>query len=94
MLRRLLAIAYEISSYQKETGKPIWRSKTIWVNAVSLIALLSSKYIGVELSSEEQVSILTVINFILRLITKEETGLIMRDTPIETPTVLGNTADG
>jgi len=52
-------------------GKTILKSKTFWVNLLTLAGMISSQYFGIELSPELVASILVVINFILRLVTKE-----------------------
>lgn len=78
IFKKAIAILYEISSYDKKNGKPVWMSKTLWANIIALTALISSKYVGVEISTEEQLAILSVVNIIVRLITKGETGLIER----------------
>lgn len=78
IVKKLFVILGEIGTYDKSNGKPIWKSKTLWVNAIALTALLSSKYININISNEDQLAILTSINVILRLISKDETGLIER----------------
>jgi uncharacterized membrane protein len=56
--------------------KAWWRSKTLWVNVVAGIALLvQSRQYGFVIDAEVQVAILTVINLVLRVITKEPVGL-------------------
>lgn len=53
--------------------KKWYESKTLWVNAIALIAAIAQVVAGKEvISAEMQVIILTVINTILRLITKHE----------------------
>ncbi len=54
-----------------DTGKKWWKSKTVWVNVIALVALLLQSQIGFELNAEETASILVVINLIMRAITKE-----------------------
>ena len=56
-------------------NKKLWyTSKTIWINFIALVSaiLVGTGVIGVEISPETQATILVVINFILRFITKEE----------------------
>jgi uncharacterized membrane protein len=60
-----------------------WRSKTLWVNAVAGIALLAQSQWGFVIDLETQGGILTGINLLLRLITKEPVGL--RDEPSPDP---------
>jgi len=50
--------------------KGVLQSKTIWANAVAFIALIINKQWGVEVDPEIQVSLVVVLNFIMRLITK------------------------
>ncbi len=54
--------------------KEVWKSKTFWVNIIALVVFLiqiiwDKNFV---IPPEVQGSILAVINFILRLITKEE----------------------
>lgn len=57
--------------------KAWWRSKTLWVNALALAALIiqSQPEIGFAMTPEKQVAILGVVNLALRLITGEAVGL-------------------
>lgn len=55
-----------------QAKKKWYLSKTLWVNAIALVAMGIQNAFGVELSPEIQLYILGAINFILRLITKEE----------------------
>jgi hypothetical protein len=50
-------------------------SKTLWVNAIALVAAILQAKFGLVLESTTQVMILTGINLILRLITKDPLGL-------------------
>ena len=72
-LRRVLAIHSEIEK-AKQKGKPWYKSKTIWVNLIALIAILAS-FKGIEITPEEQAQIvagiLAVVNILLRFITHE-----------------------
>lgn len=53
--------------------KKWWMSKTVWVNAIALIAsVLHSQYGMDVLTPESQVMMLTGINALLRFITKTE----------------------
>jgi hypothetical protein len=53
--------------------KKWYLSKTLWVNAIGLIALVVQTITGrVIISPEVQGMILTVANVILRLVTKQE----------------------
>lgn len=54
-------------------NKKWYASKTLWVNAVSLIAIIAQGISGHEVINPElQVSILAGINMILRFITKTQ----------------------
>ena len=52
--------------------KKWWLSKTLWVNLISIIAVILAGRTEFKISSEVQLQILAVINIILRLVTKEE----------------------
>ena len=56
-------------------SKPFWASKTLWVNAVALVASISGAFgLDIGLTPEAQSSIvggvMAVVNIILRLVTK------------------------
>uniref|UniRef100_A0A6M3J079 Uncharacterized protein n=1 Tax=viral metagenome TaxID=1070528 RepID=A0A6M3J079_9ZZZZ len=51
-------------------GKKFWLSKTFWLNVLAIIALIVQSQTGYVISPEAQVSILGVLNVILRFITK------------------------
>ena len=52
--------------------KKVFASKTFWVNAIALVAMIVQGFTGKEIISlEMQATALSVINIILRLITKE-----------------------
>jgi len=52
--------------------KEWYKSKTLWVNIVAFIALSFQRYLGVEfVDSELQAAVLVIINFALRIYTKE-----------------------
>ncbi len=52
--------------------KPWYLSKTLWVNFVAIVALLVQSQTEYVVSAEVQAAFLVIINFILRLITKQE----------------------
>jgi len=54
-----------------EPKKPVWLSKTFWVNTIAAVAMLVQSYTGFVIEAEMQIAILAVINMILRMITKE-----------------------
>jgi len=55
--------------------KPIYRSKTLWVNVVAIIGIILNSLYGIEIDAELQATlataILAVVNIILRLITSK-----------------------
>lgn len=55
--------------------KAWWRSKTLWVNAVALIASLLQLKFGLIIDPATQGVILTIVNLILRAVTNEPVGL-------------------
>ncbi len=52
-------------------GKKFWQSKTFWVNLIAIVALVLQQYTGYVITPEKQVAILSVINVVLRFVTKE-----------------------
>jgi len=54
----------------KRDSKPWYKSKTIIVNAIALIALIIQEGTGFVISPAIQAEIITLINFILRKVTK------------------------
>lgn len=52
-------------------NKKFYTSKTLWVNALSIVAILVQTQTGFIISAESQVAILGIINLILRAITKQ-----------------------
>ncbi len=57
-------------------GKNWLRSKTVWANILVVMGIITMKYLGTELTSQETASIMAVINLVLRLITTEPVGFI------------------
>jgi len=49
-----------------------YTSKTLWVNIIAIISTIAANQFGFQLSPEQQVSILGVVNILLRLVTKEK----------------------
>lgn len=51
----------------------VWyRSKTLWVNLIAVVALIAQAQYGFVIAPAEQVGILALINLVLRAITNEE----------------------
>ncbi len=53
------------------TGKALVTSKTLWVNLLSIAGMVASAMFGYTIPAEWSVSILAVINIVIRLVTKE-----------------------
>ncbi len=70
-LRRLLGVSSAYSEAEKKYGKKWYRSKTLWVNVIALLALVFDEKLGVPLSQDDQIALLATINVILRLMTRE-----------------------
>lgn len=51
--------------------KKWYQSKTLWTNLIAALGFFLSAQFGIEISAEMAVSMLTVVNALLRLITKE-----------------------
>jgi len=56
-------------------SKPIYKSKTFWVNIIAIAGIVLNSYYGIELDVETQAvmatGILAVVNVILRLFTNQ-----------------------
>ena len=53
-------------------GKPWYISKTLWANALMMVAaVVNGKFEFVQIGPEVQAAILVVINLVLRAITKQ-----------------------
>jgi len=52
-------------------GKKFWLSKTFWVNALAMVALIIQSQTGFVVGPEKQMAALGVINTLLRFATKE-----------------------
>ena len=48
------------------------KSKTLWVNIISIISIIIRAEYGYVLTPEAEIALLGAINLILRIITKEE----------------------
>ena len=53
-------------------NKMWYTSKTLWVNALAVVALVAQSQWGYVLTPESQVAILGVVNLVLRAVTKTE----------------------
>ncbi len=59
---------------QVDTGEAvqyIFYSRTIWVNIIALLAIMIQQKYGFVVSAAFQMEILTILNFILRVVTKK-----------------------
>lgn len=59
--------------------KPFWASKTLWVNAIALVAAISGAFgLDLGLDPETQTAIvgavMSVVNIVLRFVTKSAVG--------------------
>ncbi len=70
-IRRLIGLASAYKEAEDRYGKKWYRSKTLWVNLIALISLFLNEKVGVPISESEQMAILSVVNIVLRLVTKE-----------------------
>lgn len=52
-------------------SKPFYYSKTLWTNLIAILGVFTAKHLGIEITAEMTVTILGVINGILRFITKK-----------------------
>lgn len=55
--------------------KKWYLSKTLWVNAIAIVALVLQAQFGFVIGGEEQLAILAVVNLVLRAVTKEPLSL-------------------
>jgi uncharacterized membrane protein len=75
---KTLGLVKDFADASECYGKRWFTSKVIWANVIALLALVAQNHFGFLLTTEEQVSILAVINIILRpftvqpVVTKEE----------------------
>lgn len=53
------------------SGKPFYESKTLWINIIAIIGMFIQMRYGFALSSEIQTLALSLMNLILRAITKD-----------------------
>lgn len=51
-------------------SKQWYESKTIWVNLIAVLGVFLSKHFGITITEEQTVTILGVLNIVLRFITK------------------------
>jgi len=51
--------------------KKWWHSKTLWANFLYVVAVVSVQFFGYEITPETQLSVLGIINIILRFYTTE-----------------------
>ena len=57
---------------EKIPVKKWYRSKLIWANLLGIISILLQSHFGLWIPPEMQVMILSIINIVLRMITKEK----------------------
>ncbi len=73
LIKRAFSVLFAYKS-ECEKGKQAWRSRTIWANVIAICAAILGKYAGIELSAEDSLIVLAMVNVVLRLITKNPTG--------------------
>lgn len=56
---------------QQVTGKSVWTSKALWVQALALVAIIVQTFTGFIIPPEYQAYALTAISVLLRLVTKQ-----------------------
>ena len=54
--------------------KPWYRSRTLWLNIIAIIALVAQVQAGFVIDADEQLALLAMINLLMRAITKEPLG--------------------
>ncbi len=54
-------------------GKGWWKSKTLWINALTLLGALSVN-LAEWLSADQALTTMAIVNIILRVVTKESLG--------------------
>ena len=52
-------------------NKKWYRSKSVWLNVIMLAGVFFQEQLGLTLTIEEQGAVITIVNLILRVITKE-----------------------
>lgn len=52
-------------------GKSWFKSKTLWVNVLSIVTIVAGSEFGYVITPETQVYILSAVNFALRFVTSE-----------------------
>ena len=50
--------------------KPIWKSRTLWLNLLALVAFILQAQFEFVLPADVQMAILAILNFVLRLDTR------------------------
>ena len=61
----------DVVKEKKTDSKPIWLSKTLWVNIIAVAGLFVQNKYGYVLIPEQQLLALAAINAILRAVTKK-----------------------
>jgi len=71
-MNKIYKLIEDIKSYKYMPEKPFYYSKTFWINAIAVAALIAQAKYGFIISPEEQAGVIVVINLLLRVITKKE----------------------
>ena len=88
MIIKALGLVKDFSNAQECYGKRWFTSKVLWANFLAVLALILQRYMNMNLSTEEQVSILAVINIVLRFFTVQpvvgkEDSIVCKEIPKE-----------
>lgn len=75
LIKKALNLLFVYKTECNEGKKP-WQSKTVWTNIFAIIAVLLAKYADIHLNAEDIGIFLSVVNIVLRLITKSPMGFI------------------
>ena len=65
-------VTFEQLTKEISMGKKWYLSKTFWVNTIAVIAIAVQGQVGYVVSPELQTYVLVGLNFVLRVITKEQ----------------------
>lgn len=92
MVIKALGFVKDFADAKEWLGKRWYLSKTLWVNAIALVALFLQSQYGFVIDAEEQVAIVAVINLVLRFVTKQP--LVLKEESILKVEVVEEKKDG
>lgn len=69
-------------AYKQEScdGKKPWKSKTIWVNVFAIMSVICAKYLDIHFTNEDVGVFLSMVNIVLRLVSRSPIGFYKEDT--------------